>query len=58
MTIFRSGVTPPAWCELEVFEIFSLALDEAVRRVPAARAERLLGTAGTVQLRRGGAACC
>jgi len=54
MTVFRGDTHPPAWCELEAFEIFTLGRDEAVQRTPTARAERLLGTAGTVQLRRGG----
>jgi mannose-6-phosphate isomerase-like protein (cupin superfamily) len=53
MTIFRSASTPPAWCELERFEIISLARDETVARQPDTGAERLLGTAGTCQLRRG-----
>jgi mannose-6-phosphate isomerase-like protein (cupin superfamily) len=53
MTVFRSDARPPAWCELEKFEVFSLRRDEAVSRTPIARTERLLGTAGTVQLRRG-----
>jgi mannose-6-phosphate isomerase-like protein (cupin superfamily) len=54
MTTFRSGETPPAWCELTGFEIFDLARDEAVIREPTAKTERLIGTLGTVQLRHGG----
>lgn len=53
MTVFRSEDTPPAWCELRQFEIIPLARDEAVSRTPSARTERLIGTLGTVQLRRG-----
>jgi mannose-6-phosphate isomerase-like protein (cupin superfamily) len=54
MTIFRSTTKPPAWCELERFEVISLARDESVTRQPDTRTERLLGTAGTCQLQRGG----
>jgi mannose-6-phosphate isomerase-like protein (cupin superfamily) len=54
MTVFRSPDHPPGWCELEMFEIIDLARDAAVTRTPSARTERLLCTAGTVQLRRGG----
>jgi mannose-6-phosphate isomerase-like protein (cupin superfamily) len=53
MTVFRSPDRPPAWCQLEAFEIITLRRDEAMTRTPAARTERLLGTSGTVQLRRG-----
>jgi len=47
---FRSGEAPPAWCELGGFEILDLtegAIVEQARRAPA---ERLLVTAGAVQL--------
>ena len=54
MTVFRSGATPPAWCELEGFEILTLGLGETARHTPAASKERLIGTAGTCQVRRGG----
>lgn len=54
MTTFRTGETPPAWCELTGFEILELARDEAVTRTPTATTERLIGTAGTVQIRHGG----
>lgn len=54
MTIFRSDETPPSWCELERFEIISLSRDQSVSRRPDTRTERLIGTLGTCQLRRGG----
>ena len=53
MTIFRSTTKPPAWCELESFEIIDLTRDAEVRRKPKLQTERLIGTAGTCQLRRG-----
>ncbi len=53
MTIIRSTQRPPAWCELETFEIITLRRDETVARSPTARTERLIGTLGTCQLRRG-----
>lgn len=53
MTVFRSTDRPPAWCELKHFEIISLHRDESVARRPATRTERLIGTLGTCQLRRG-----
>jgi mannose-6-phosphate isomerase-like protein (cupin superfamily) len=55
MTIFRSDTLSSAWCELERFELITLQRDEAVARTPATRTERLLGTSGTCQLRRGNA---
>lgn len=54
MTTFRTGETPPAWCELTGFEIIDLARDQAVTREPSDKTERLIGTLGTVQLRQGG----
>jgi len=54
MTTFRTGETAPAWCELTKFELFELARDESVSRTPDTKAERLIGTAGTVQFRQGG----
>jgi mannose-6-phosphate isomerase-like protein (cupin superfamily) len=54
MTVFRAERQPPGWCELESFEIFTLARDQQVERTPQARRERLIGTAGTTQLRQGG----
>jgi mannose-6-phosphate isomerase-like protein (cupin superfamily) len=54
MTKFRTESTPPAWCELEHFEIIDLKRDETVERAPSARKERLIGTAGTTQLRQNG----
>jgi mannose-6-phosphate isomerase-like protein (cupin superfamily) len=53
MTVFRSDTAPPAWCELEGFEIITLGLGEVAERRPDARRERLIGTAGTTQIRRG-----
>jgi mannose-6-phosphate isomerase-like protein (cupin superfamily) len=53
MTLFRSDTAPPTWCELEHFEIIQLQRDEAITRTPFTRTERLIGTAGTCQLRRG-----
>ncbi len=53
MTVFRSNQKPPAWCELQEFEIFPLARDDVVARKPATQSERLIGTFGTCQLRRG-----
>jgi len=52
MTLFRSDTAPPAWCELEHFEIITLQRDEAITRTPFTRTERLIGAAGTCQLRR------
>jgi mannose-6-phosphate isomerase-like protein (cupin superfamily) len=53
MTVFRTSTKPPTWCELERFEIISLGRDQRVARVPDTRTERLIGTLGTCQLRRG-----
>jgi mannose-6-phosphate isomerase-like protein (cupin superfamily) len=53
MTLFRSDTAPPTWCELEHFEIIQLQRDEAITRTPFTRTERLIGTSGTCQLRRG-----
>ena len=53
MTLFRSDTAPPTWCELEHFEIITLQRDEAITRKPFTRTERLIGTSGTCQLRRG-----
>jgi len=53
MTLFRSDTAPPTWCELEHFEIITLQRDEATTRTPFTRTERLIGTAGTCQLRHG-----
>ncbi|HYZ63711.1 MAG TPA: cupin domain-containing protein [Acetobacteraceae bacterium] len=54
MTTFRTGETPPAWCELTGFEPLELGRDQAVTRTPETARERLIGTAGTVQVRQGG----
>jgi mannose-6-phosphate isomerase-like protein (cupin superfamily) len=49
MTVFRSGASLPAWCELEHFEIIELAPARA-RAVPRrARKERVLVTSGYCQ---------
>ena len=53
MTVFRTDAAPPAWCELEYFEIITLQRDQAVTCAPSTRTERLIGTSGTCQLRRG-----
>jgi mannose-6-phosphate isomerase-like protein (cupin superfamily) len=54
MTVFRTDQSLPAWCELEKFEIFLLANGETVDRSPRTLTERLIGTAGTTQLRQAG----
>lgn len=54
MTTFRTGERPPEWCELTGFEVFELSRDETVTRTADTPAERLIGTAGTVQVRQGG----
>jgi mannose-6-phosphate isomerase-like protein (cupin superfamily) len=53
MTVFRSSDRAPGWCELESFEIVSLARDASVTHQPSTRTERLLATSGTIQLHRG-----
>lgn len=53
MTVVRSTDRPPDWCELETFEIVDLARGESLARTPSAPTERLIATAGTVQLKRG-----
>src|SRR5271155_3116592 len=53
MTLFRSDTAPPAWCELEHFEVITLQRGEAITRSRFTRTERLIGTGGTCQLRRG-----
>ena len=54
MTKFRTDGTPPAWCELEHFEVIDLQRDQTIERRPFAKKERLIGTTGTVQLRQNG----
>lgn len=50
MTIIRSGEDFPAWCQLERFEIVDLQAGEGVQRNRAAVRERILVTAGVLQL--------
>jgi mannose-6-phosphate isomerase-like protein (cupin superfamily) len=50
MPIFRSGDEPPAWCELRAFDIVSLAPGDVAEGRRRAEKERLLVTAGSVQL--------
>lgn len=52
MTLFRTDTAPPAWCELERFEVITLQRDETITRTPSTKTERLIGTLGTCQLRR------
>ena len=54
MTTFRTDGAPPAWCELEHFELIDLGLGETAERTPSTAKERLIGTAGTTQLRQAG----
>ncbi|MBV9538802.1 MAG: cupin domain-containing protein [Acidisphaera sp.] len=54
MTVFRADQSPPAWCELENFEVHALRNGERVERSPGTRTERLIGTVGTTQLSQGG----
>jgi mannose-6-phosphate isomerase-like protein (cupin superfamily) len=50
VSIFKANERPPAWCELESFEIYDLALSESVEQQVRSPKERLLIAAGTVQL--------
>jgi mannose-6-phosphate isomerase-like protein (cupin superfamily) len=54
MTVFRADRQPPNWCELELFEVVTLPRDAEVTRTPHIGRERLIGTAGTTQLRQNG----
>ena len=53
MPVFRSHDRPPAWCELRSFEIIDLGQAGAAGRRRTEPRERLLVTAGTVQLAGG-----
>ena len=54
MSVFRSDGAPPAWCELERFEIVTLRRDETLVRTPTTGKERLIGTLGTTKIHHGG----
>jgi mannose-6-phosphate isomerase-like protein (cupin superfamily) len=51
MTVFRAGTPPPAWCELERFEVVTLQRDEMLSFTPSTKTERLIGSQGTTQVR-------
>lgn len=50
MTLFRSGETPPSWCELTAFYIHTLRVDETAVCQPEDQRERLLVTNGNCQI--------
>jgi mannose-6-phosphate isomerase-like protein (cupin superfamily) len=50
MPIFREGETPPAWCELEAFDIVAALPGEVVAQRRRAGKDRLVVTAGNLQL--------
>ena len=50
MPVFRSGEAPPAWCELVGFDVVDTEQGESVEQGRRAPVERLLVTAGTIQL--------
>ena len=50
MPIVRSGEAFPEWCRLERFEIVHLAAGEGIERRRTAARERILVTAGVIQL--------
>lgn len=50
MSAFRSGDTPPHWCELRGFEIHDLRQDQIVAQARAADKERLVAAFGTTQV--------
>ena len=50
MTIIRSGEAFPAWCQLERFEIVDLGPGEGVERLRTTARERVLVTAGVLQV--------
>jgi len=54
MTVIRTDQNPPGWCELQAFEIVDLPRGGSVARTPQTARERLIGTAGTTQLRQAG----
>ena len=53
MTVFREGVAPPEWCELEVFRIVRLMPGEIANERHLALRERLLVISGSIQVRFG-----
>ncbi|WP_293866445.1 cupin domain-containing protein [uncultured Alsobacter sp.] len=50
MSIVRSGDAFPAWCQLQSFEIVDLAPEETLDRTRRHRRERILVTAGVLQI--------
>lgn len=50
VTIFRSNAAPPDWCALRSFEVLDLGDGATAARTVAHRKERLLCSAGTVQI--------
>jgi mannose-6-phosphate isomerase-like protein (cupin superfamily) len=48
--VFRSGEAPPAWCELSGFDIVDFLEGTSVEQARRAPVERLLVTAGTIQV--------
>ena len=54
MPVFRQGETPPEWCELEAFSIVGLTGGESVGERRRADKERVLVSAGNLQLRLSG----
>jgi mannose-6-phosphate isomerase-like protein (cupin superfamily) len=48
--VFRSGQAPPAWCELEGFELIDLPEGASAAPTRRGRAERLLVGSGTIQV--------
>ena len=50
MTVFRTERAPPAWCQLRSFDIVDFKAGESVRHSRRQPKERLLVTAGTVQV--------
>ena len=53
MTVLQSGQEAPKWCELHRFELIPLALGATMERRPETASERLIGTAGTTQVKQG-----
>lgn len=51
MPVFRGGEAPPDWCELREFDVLELAEGQGLEQRRRQPKERLLVTAGTVQLR-------
>lgn len=50
MTLFRSGETPPDWCELRTFYIYNLKIGETVACEPEGKRDRILVTNGNCQV--------